>query len=74
MDSLISTNRIKLLNKLMTDESTGEVDEFKYETILTEKYDEFIEICELVEKEPNSIEDVKCYIKDGELKFSVIHK
>ena len=74
MDSLISTNRIQLLNKLMTDESTGEIDEIKYETILTEKYDEFIEICELVEKDVDSIEDVKCYIEDGELKFSIIHK
>lgn len=74
MDSLITSNRIRLLNKLMTDESTGEIDEIKYETILTEKYDEFINLCELVEREADSIDDVKCYIEGDEVKFSVIYK
>ena len=74
MDSLIKTNRICLLNKLMVDETTGEIDDFKYESILTNKFDEFIEVCEIVESDPNSVKDVKCYVEDGELKFSIIHK
>lgn len=72
MDSLCATNRINLLNKLMTDESSGEIDDVKYESLLTDKYDEFIGICELVEKESDLISDVKCYIDNGEVKFSII--
>lgn len=74
MDSLCTKNRIRLLNKLMTDESSGEIDDAKYESLLTDKYDDFIEICELVENEADSIEDIKCHMEDGELKFEIIRK
>lgn len=68
------SSRITIFKNLTTDEVTNSVNEQIFSGLLTEYYNEFIEKCDYIRDNVDTISFVSCYIDMGVLKFDIIKK
>ncbi len=71
---LNGTSRIDLFRHVAVDKVTNKVDSQILSMIADDQYDEFVNFCEQVTEEKNSIQDVSCAIVDGKLEFAINYK
>lgn len=72
---LSGTSRTDIFRDIAVDEISNMIDMEILSHIAAEEYPRFIEFCNLVESEKDSIESVSCYInEDGTLDFSIKNK
>ena len=74
MEDFSKTDRISLFNNLTYDEVKKQIDERKFEGILLDKYNEFVEACNEIEEHADELKSVSCVLKDGEVSFELEYK
>lgn len=71
---LSGTSRIDIFCHLAVDELTNNINMTIFSGIAGEYYDKYIEFCNQIEDERDSIDNISCAIEDGELVFDIIYK
>jgi hypothetical protein len=68
MDNEIQHNHISIFKELAIDKVNSKVNELIFNGLLSEFYNEFIDMCNYVEINKN-IKSVSCFIKDNKINF-----
>lgn len=67
-------DRIVIFRDLTYDEMKQEIDDNKFEDILSDRYEDFVHVCEIIEEKKSQIESVTCVFEDGQVKFDIKEK
>ena len=71
---LSGTSRIDIFRDLAVDELTNMINMDILASISAENYQKFIDFCDKVVEEKDSIISVSCVLEDGELEFFINYK
>lgn len=72
---LSGTSRIDIFRDIAVDEVSNMIDMELLSTIAADEYHKFIDFCNLVESQKDTIESVSCSMnEDGSLEFSIKSK